>query len=210
MFTGIVAAKGEVVKVEGGTDDRRLWIHSPVLGAREPGASVAVDGVCLTVTERDGDVCAFDVSVESLARSTLGARTAGDEVNLELPLRATDELGGHIVQGHVDCVGVVRASSEDGAGRRVRIGLPPAWTRYVVEKGSVTVDGVSLTVTTLEADELEVALVPHTLAVTTLGDAVPGREVNIEVDVFGKYVERLAGPGGSTAEATDPETSGYL
>lgn len=191
MFTGIVAGRGDVLKVEGAGADRRLWVRSPILGRREIGSSVAVDGVCLTVTERDGEVCAFDVSAETLARSTLRGRVAGDEVNLETPLRADGELGGHIVQGHVDGVGGVVGVTDEGEGRRVRIEAPPELLRYAVEKGSVTVDGVALTVTALGAGWFEIALVPHTLAVTTAAGWGPGRAVNLEADVLAKYVERL-------------------
>ncbi|MGH2758260.1 MAG: riboflavin synthase [Actinomycetota bacterium] len=189
MFTGIVADRGEIVKVEPGGAD--LWIRSGVLGDCSIGASVAVDGVCLTVVDLDGEVCRFDVSAETVARSTLGTKEPGDHVNLERPLRAGDELGGHIVQGHVDAVGTVEAVAPDGQGSRLVVSAPAALMRYVVEKGSVTIDGVSLTVSALGEAELEVALVPHTLDVTTLGAMKAGRKVNIEVDVLAKYVEKL-------------------
>jgi riboflavin synthase len=195
VFTGIIAAVGEVVKVEPGADDRRIWIESRDLADCAIGASVAVDGVCLTVTELDGDVARFDVSAESLARSTLGSKAPGDRVNLERPLRAGDELGGHIVQGHVDGVGAVTGVVLEGEGRRITLTVPIALGRYIVEKGSVTVDGVSLTATNVSDDGFEVALVPHTLAATTFGDVETGRNVNIEVDVLAKYAERLHGRG---------------
>lgn len=191
MFTGIVADVGEIVKVEPDEGDRRMWVRSEMLGDCAVGASVAVDGVCLTVTERTGDVCRFDVSVESIARSTLGGKTAGERVNLERPLRAGDELGGHIVQGHVDGVGELADVSAEGAGRRIVVRAPASLMRYIVEKGSVTVDGVSLTATNVRDDGFDVALVPHTLEVTTFGDVEAGRPVNIEVDVLAKYAERL-------------------
>jgi riboflavin synthase len=193
MFTGIIAATGEVVKVEPGPDDRRIWIRSELLADCAVGASVAVDGVCLTVTELDADVCRFDVSAESLVRSTLGVKAAGDRVNLERPLRAGDELGGHIVQGHVDGVGEVLRAEREGEGFRIAIEVPSELGRYIVEKGSVTVDGVSLTATNVRDDVFEVALVPHTLEVTTFGEIDAGRRVNIEVDVLAKYAERLHG-----------------
>jgi riboflavin synthase len=194
MFTGIVADRGEVVKVERAERDSRLWIRSPVLNDHAIGASVAVDGVCLTVADRNGDVCCFDVSAESLSRSTLGRMQPGDLVNLEPALRAGDELGGHMVQGHVDGMGTVSTIEAEGEGRRVRVAVPAALTRYIVEKGSVTVDGVSLTATKVDGAGFEVALVPHTLAATTLGTAEVGRGVNVEVDVLAKYVEKLASP----------------
>lgn len=190
MFTGIVAGRGEVLKVEGTGADRRLWVGSSLLATRELGSSVAVDGVCLTVAGREGEVCAFDVSAETLGRTTLGSREAGDEVNLETPLRPDGELGGHFVQGHVDGIGRVAATSAEGEGRRVRIEAPSDLLRYVVEKGSVTVDGVGLTVTALGEGWFEVALVPHTLEATTARSWEPGRAVNLEADVIAKYVER--------------------
>lgn len=183
MFTGIVEA-GEIVR----TAPNELWVSSPVVVDCAIGASVAINGVCLTVTDRDRDTVHFDVADESLARSTLGSLCAGDRVNVERPVRAGAELGGHVVQGHVDGVGTVVSNEPQGDGRRVRIEVGDL-TRYIVEKGSVTVDGVSLTVTDVDADSFEVALIPHTLAVTTLGDV---KNVNIEVDILAKYVEKLA------------------
>ena len=195
MFTGIVAAVGEVVKCEPADDDRRLWVRSALLGDCVMGASVAVDGVCLTVVERDGDICRFDVSAETVRRSTLTTLAAGDRVNLERPLRAGDELGGHLVQGHVDGVGEVVSVAADGEGRMLRVSAPPALARYLVEKGSVTVDGVSLTITSVDDGAFGIALIPHTLAVTTLGEARAGTRVNLEIDVFARYVEKLNGTG---------------
>jgi riboflavin synthase len=191
MFTGIVEDKGEVLKSERTADGVGLWVRSGALRDCEVGASVALSGVCVTVTERDGDVCRFDVIPESEARSTLASKSAGTFVNIERPLRAGAELGGHIVQGHVDAVGTVRDVTRNDAGARVRISVPADLTRYVIEKGSVTIDGVSLTVTHVSDDSFEVALIPHTLGVTTLGALQPAGRVNIEVDVLAKYVERL-------------------
>lgn len=187
MFTGIVTS-GEVV----GADERALRVRGPLLASAETGASVAIDGVCLTVAERDGDTCRFDLSPETASRTTLGQRSPGDRVNLERPLRAGAELGGHIVQGHVDGVGRVERVEADGrGGRTVRIACDPSVTRYVVEKGSVAVDGVSLTATEVGGESFEVALIPHTLEVTTLGAYAEDRRVNVEVDVVAKYVEKL-------------------
>lgn len=193
MYTGIVADRGEIVKVEPADGGRVLWARSAVIEDCAIGASVNVAGVCLTVTELDGDIARFDVSEETVKRSTLGSLAAGERVNIERPLRAGDELGGHMVQGHVDGVGRVVSVAEEGGGRRAAIAAPTAVLRYIVEKGSITVDGVSLTVTDVTSEAFEVALVPHTLAVTTLGDAEPGREVNLEVDVLAKYIEKLTG-----------------
>ena len=191
MFTGIVADRGEVVEAEAGAVDGRLWIRSSLLADCSVGASVSVDGVCLTVVDVDADVCRFDVSAETVSRSTLGTKEPGDHVNLERPVRAGDELGGHIVQGHVDAVGTVLAVVPDGEGSRLVVAAPADLLRYVVQKGSVTVDGVSLTASDVREDAFEIALEPHTVAVTTLGDIQPGRKVNIEVDVLAKYVEKL-------------------
>ena len=182
MFTGIVEP-GEVVKVAA----NQLWVSSAIVGDCAIGSSVAINGVCLTVTEKDGTTVGFDVVDESLARSTLGSLEEGDRVNVERPVRAGEELGGHIVQGHIDGVGTVVAREQDGG---TRIKVPHDLTRYIVEKGSVTVDGVSLTVIDVDEDSFEVALIPHTLAITTLATA---KRVNVEVDVLARYVEKLAG-----------------
>jgi riboflavin synthase len=155
------------------------------------GDSVAINGVCLTVVQRDANACDFDAIPETLVRSALGSKVAGDIVNLETPLRAGDELGGHIVQGHVDEVARVVSIEDAEGGRRMRMRVRPASTRYIVEKGSVTLDGVALTVTDVSDDEFEVALIPHTLAATTLGKTEIGHDLNVEVDVIAKYVERL-------------------
>jgi riboflavin synthase len=182
MFTGIVRELGRVVAFDGG----RLLVEAPETTA-EIGDSIAVDGVCLTVVEHDGDHVAFDVVAETLSRSTLGALTADDHVNIEPALRAGEPLGGHMVQGHVDGVGRIRSISP----QPVWIDAPPDVLRYCVEKGSIAVDGISLTIAALDDGGFAVALVPHTLAATTLGAANPGDAVNLEVDVLAKYVERL-------------------
>ena len=190
MYTGIVEP-GEVVKVERGDGTLRAWVRAPIFDGAAIGASISINGVCVTVTERDGDVCSFDATAETLQRSALGSLQAGERVNVERPLRAGDELGGHIVQGHVDAVGEVIEAAEEGDNLRVRVAASPGLMRYVVEKGSVTVDGVSLTVSALSDDWFEVALIPHTLAQTTFGGAKRGRKVNLEVDVLAKYVENM-------------------
>ena len=191
MFTGLVAATGEVESLEPSGEGARLRIRTEVAGELEPGDSIAVNGVCLTAVDPDGDGFSADVMAETLRRSSLGPLAGGDEVNLELPLRAGDRLGGHIVQGHVDATGTVQAVHEDGFARVVRIGAAPGVLRYVVEKGSIAVDGVSLTVSAVDGDGFEVSLIPETLERTTLGSAAPGRVVNLEVDVVAKYVEKL-------------------
>jgi riboflavin synthase len=192
VFTGIVRELGRVESVDGGEHGVRLRLRAPDT-AREThiGDSVALNGVCLTATEVDGSVLAFDAVPETIARSALGRLEAGSPVNVEPALRAGEPLGGHIVQGHVDGVGSVRSTEPEGDGVRLAVDVPPALLRYCVEKGSITVDGVSLTVAALDSTGVEIALVPHTLAATTLGTARRGDPVNLEVDVLAKYVERL-------------------
>ena len=192
MFTGIVREVGRVESVEGGEDGVRIRVAAPESAPREAvGNSVAVGGVCLTVTAVEGAVLAFDAVPETLSRSSLGGLRPGHRVNLEPALRAGDPYGGHVVQGHVDGVGRVRAAAPEGSGLRLTIEAEPALLRYCVEKGSIAVEGVSLTVAALGDDALEIALIPHTLAVTTLGSLRAGDPVNLEVDVLAKYVERL-------------------
>jgi riboflavin synthase len=191
MFTGLVADLGTVTAVDATADGVRLAVATSLAPEISEGDSVAVNGVCLTATAiADGHFSA-DVMHESLRRSSLAEVAEGSAVNLELPLRATDRLGGHVVQGHVDGVGEVRALREDGFSRVVTIGAPPELLRYVVEKGSIAVDGVSLTVAAIDDDSFAVALIPETLERTTLGTAEVGRPVNLEVDVLAKYVEKL-------------------
>lgn len=192
MFTGIVRERGRVVSVDGGGDGVRLRVEAPRTAAdTQVGDSVSIGGVCLTATAvSDGTIC-FDAVAETLRRSSLGRLKSGSAVNVEPPLRAGEPLGGHYVQGHVDGVGSVRSTDAEGDGRRVWIDAPADTLRYCVEKGSVAVDGVSLTVADLDDAGFAVALIPHTLAATTLGELAPGDEVNLEVDILAKYVERL-------------------
>jgi riboflavin synthase len=188
MFTGIVREVGTVAAFDGS----RLVVTAPETDADVAvGDSVSVAGVCLTVVPSDEGGLAFDVVPETLSRTALGDLTAGDSVNLEPSLRVGDPLGGHVVQGHVDAVGRVRSITPEGESRRVWVDAPEAIVRYCVEKGSIAVDGVSLTVAALDDDGFEVALIPHTLEVTTLGALEPGDEVNLEADVLAKVVERL-------------------
>ena len=191
MFTGLVADLGTVAALEATGDGVRLRVASTLAGELSEGDSVAVNGVCLTATQvADGHFTA-DVMHETLRRSSLAEVADGTQVNLELPLRAADRLGGHVVQGHVDGVGAIRDAVEDGFARVVTIGAPPDLLRYVVEKGSIAVDGVSLTVASVTADTFSVSLIPETLERTNLGAAAVGTPVNLEVDVLAKYVEKL-------------------
>ncbi len=198
MFTGIVRERGRVASFDG----TRLVLETSLQAV--VGDSIAVDGVCLTVVARDEATLEFDVVPETLSRSTLGKLRSGTVANVEPALRVGEELGGHMVQGHVDGVGRVREVEPEGAGRRISIESSPDVLRYCVEKGSITVSGVSLTVAGLDGDAFSVALVPHTLHETTLGELSPGDEVNIEVDVIGKYVERLLQPPGYASPDGDP------
>ena len=191
MFTGLVADLGTVADVETTGDGVRLRVESALAAELSEGDSVAVNGVCLTATAIGGEGFAADVMHETLRRSSLAGVAGGTRVNLELPLRAQDRLGGHVVQGHVDGVGTVREAEPDGFARVVTIEAPPELLRYVVEKGSIAVDGVSLTVASVTPDTFAVSLIPETLERTNLGAAVPGTPVNLEVDVLAKYVEKL-------------------
>jgi riboflavin synthase len=195
MFTGIVEELGEVRVAPDGAPARLVVAAAITLADATVGASLAVNGVCLTVVAHDDTTVTFDVAPETLTRTTLGGLGVGDPVNLERPMRFSDRLGGHLVQGHVDGVGTVAARTADGDGSvRLTVDAPAPLLRHVVEKGSVTVDGVSLTVTDLDDASFEVALIPHTLAVTTLGSRPPGATVNLETDVVAKYVDRLLEP----------------
>ncbi|MEV3871880.1 riboflavin synthase [Streptomyces sp. LE64] len=199
MFTGIVEELGEITAVEELDEASRFRLRGPVVtrGARH-GDSIAVNGVCLTVVDLDGDEFTADVMAETLKRSSLGALTTGSRVNLERPTAVGGRLGGHIVQGHVDGTGTVLAREPSAHWEVVRIALPAGLARYVVEKGSITVDGVSLTVVEAGDDFFTVSLIPTTLDLTTLGVKQPGDPVNLEVDVIAKYVERLLEARGGT------------
>ncbi len=219
MFTGIVETLGTVAAVEPSGDGSRLTIETPLAAELAHGESIAVDGACLTVTGSragpGGDAAgptaagsltprtetttfAADVVAETLARSTLGERRLGERVNLERAVTPATRLSGHLLQGHVDGVGTLLERASDDGGQTVWFGLPPSLARYVVEKGSIAVDGISLTVVQAGSDSFCVALIPTTLAQTTLGNKEPGAKVNLEVDVIAKYVERqLASPAGA-------------
>jgi riboflavin synthase len=188
MFTGIVEELGRVVSREGG----RIVVRCPIAASdSEIGDSLSIEGVCLTVVDLEGDEVSFDISEETFDRTSLGALDAGDPVNVERPATLASRLGGHLVQGHVDGVArVTVAQPEAEGGVRLSVRLPAHLVRFVVEKGSITLDGVSLTVAALRGDEIDVALIPHTLAATTLGTTRVGDPVNLEVDVIAKYVAK--------------------
>jgi riboflavin synthase len=198
MFTGIVRELGRVVSAEGGADAVALVVEGPVTAARTGvGDSVSLSGCCLTAQALDGDRISFHAVPETLARSTLRHLRPDDAVNLEPAIRAGEPLGGHYVQGHVDAIGRVQSVEAEGEGLRVFLEAPDEVLRYCVEKGSVAVDGVSLTIAELADDAFAVALVPHTLQGTTLSALTPGQEVNLEADVLAKYVERILQSRGS-------------
>ncbi|MVA76259.1 riboflavin synthase [Auraticoccus sp. F435] len=201
MFTGIIEELGHVVALSWRGDSAVLTVSGPrVVEDAVHGASIAVNGVCLTVTDADaatGQV-RFDVMAETLRRSNLGRLTAGDRVNLERAVGVADRLGGHIVQGHVDGTAELLSRVPGERWEVVRFGLPQELAGYVVQKGSVAVDGVSLTVSGVAPDAFEVSLIPTTLALTTLGTRRPGEQVNLEVDVLAKYVERLLQTGSAS------------
>ncbi len=191
MFTGLVADRGRVRTVEHDGGGLRLAVTSALAGELATGDSVAVNGVCLTAASVEPGAFSAYVMAETARRSSLAALSAGAEVNLELPLRAGDRLGGHVVQGHVDGLGEIESVEAEGSARLVRIDAAPELLRYVVEKGSIAVDGASLTVASVDAEGFTVSLIPETLERTTLGSAAPGRLVNLEVDVMAKHLEKL-------------------
>ncbi|MEU3743148.1 MULTISPECIES: riboflavin synthase [unclassified Streptomyces] len=205
MFTGIVEELGEITAVENLDDASRFRVRGPVVtdGAKH-GDSIAVNGVCLTVVEHEGAEFTADVMAETLNRSSLGALAPGSRVNLERPTAVGDRLGGHIVQGHVDGTGEIVDRKPSENWEIVKISLPADLSRYVVEKGSITVDGVSLTVVDAGPDYFTISLIPTTLALTTLGIKQPGDPVNLEVDVIAKYVERMLGDRALPASAAAP------
>lgn len=195
MFTGIVEERGEVVAVQDLPDAARITIAGPLVTSdARLGDSISVNGVCLTVVEVEGGAFTADVMRETLVRSSLDKIAAGEPVNLERAAEVGKRFGGHIVQGHVDGTGVVLSRDPSAHWDVVKIGIPPRLARYLVEKGSITVDGVSLTVVEVTDDWFTVSLIPETLRATTLGVRTPGDRVNLEVDVVAKYVERLALP----------------
>lgn len=191
MFTGLIEDIGTVEAVDTTPDGARLRIATGLAGDIEPGDSVAVNGACLTATGVNTDGFKTEAMNQTLAVTALGGIAAGDRVNLELAMKASNRLGGHIVQGHVDGVGEVVSVDEDGFAKRLRVALDPGLLRYVIDKGSIALDGVSLTIASLGDDWVEVSLIPETQERTNLGEAMPGRKLNVECDLIAKHVERL-------------------
>lgn len=211
MFTGIIQAIGNIAGIESRGEDSRMRIETGALDLDDVqlGDSIAVSGVCLTVVELPVDGFSADVSGETLSRTTLGDLAAGSPVNLEKALTPTTRLGGHLVSGHVDGVGEVIERRPDGRSERLRIQAPDQLARYIAEKGSICVDGVSLTVNTVEGATFDLNIVPHTLEETTLADFSAGRRVNLEVDIIARYLERLL-MGDKAAQAGSQITEGFL
>lgn len=194
MFTGIIEEAGTIARIEVQPEGASLVVRAEQTAAdAKIGDSVAVNGVCLTVVEQNGAELRFDAVTETLRRTSLGRLREGSRVNLERPLRANGRFDGHVVQGHVDGVGTLESVTPEGNSYRLRFRAPAELLRYVVEKGSITVDGISLTVAALGDGWFEVAIIPHTWQVTNLGEHQPGATVNLEVDILAKYVERLLG-----------------
>jgi riboflavin synthase len=197
MFTGLVEETGRIGAIEERPGGRRFWVGArQVLEDLRPGDSVALNGCCLTAIAVEPGRFAVEAVPETLRRTTLGAWREGERVNLERPLRLDQRLGGHLVQGHVDGVGVIRSVADEGEGRRVGLDVPGPLARFVAEKGSLAVDGVSLTVAACDGVRCDIALIPHTLAVTVAGDYAPGRGVNLEVDLIARYLTRWLETGG--------------
>ena len=199
MFTGLVQDLGRIVSADRNGDGARVMVQTSLAGELAEGDSVAVNGVCLTATEVGDGSFAADVMNETLSKTSLADVHPGADVNLELPLRPSDRLGGHVVQGHVDGLATIAETRDDGFARRVRFETDPELLRYVVEKGSIALDGVSLTVIEIGDSWFTVSLIPESLERTNLGAAGPGTKVNVEVDVLAKYVERLIGSRGGSA-----------
>jgi riboflavin synthase len=194
MFTGLIADTGRIDSLQNGEDGARVRIVTRLAADIATGDSVSVNGVCLTATAVDAGGFETEAMNQTLTVTALGGLASGDCVNLELAMRASDRLGGHIVQGHADGVGTVASIEDDGFARRLRVGLGPELIRYVVEKGSIALNGVSLTIAALGEDWAEVSLIPETLERTTLGEAKAGDKLNVECDVVAKYVERMVRP----------------
>ncbi len=202
MFSGLVADLGRLAGISSEAEGVRLEVDTSLADRIEPGDSIAVNGVCLTATGVRADGFTADAMSQTLNMTSLGSLASGDRLNLELALRAGDRLGGHIVQGHVDGVGEVISTEADGFSTRARVRLPAHLLRFVIPQGSITLEGVSLTVATSGDDWIEVALIPETMERTTLGRVGPGSRLNVECDVIARYVERMVSPYGGEVRAT--------
>ncbi len=204
VFTGLIEGTGIIRKIDSRGVDKRIYVQPNFEMVQVViGESISVDGACLTVTEWNGSMFSADVSAETLSRTTLGSKSIGDHVNLERALKVGDRLGGHIVLGHVDCVGILRKRYTEGNSIRLVFEIPAGLMKYIIEKGSVAINGVSLTVNSVGYNTFDINIIPHTANITTIGELQAGDRVNIEVDVIGKYVEKLLGPWkGKTTEGS--------
>jgi len=205
MFTGLIQELGRVESVDATDEGARLKVTASLVTELDPGDSVAVNGACLTVTRTGGGAFEADVMHQTLSLTTLGELQAGSPVNLELPLRPTDRLGGHVVQGHVDGTATVETVTPEGFAKRVRLELPAELLPYVVERGSIALEGVSLTVASLDDPVIEVSLIPETLERTIIGALQPGDRVNVECDVLARYIARQASDAGVSTFASNEE-----
>jgi len=204
MFTGIVEDKGKVLKVDRRGEMKRLTLDVPFdLTEMQLGDSININGVCLTVVEKRGRAISVDLSSESLQKTTLARAKEGDQVNLERGLRLSDRLGGHIVTGHIDGIGMITERKIEGNSLQLRIRIPQSVIPYVVQKGSIAIDGISLTVNGFQEDWIRLTLIPYTLEKTTLMEKKVGEEVNIEADILGKYVEKVLDRGRGTSKGID-------
>ncbi len=206
MFTGIIAEVGTVAALTRRGGGIELAVRAAAASAEtHSDDSIAVNGVCQTVIAVDGDILRVEAVEETLKKTTLGRLRSGSPVNIELPVRLSDRLGGHLVQGHVDCVGTVTRVAKQTMGWLLDIDYPPAFAKYLIPVGSIAVDGISLTVAALKGSTFTVSIIPHTLDRTTLGGAEPGMEVNLEFDMIGKYIERLLQVGGTGGGGITPD-----
>jgi len=204
MFTGIIEDKGKVLKVEHRGQGKRLTLELPInLTEVQVGDSINLNGVCLTVVEKRGETIGVDLSSETLQKTVLGELREGDQVNLERALKLSDRLGGHIVTGHTDGIGVISEKRWEGDFLHLRIRIPKFITKYVVQKGSIAIDGISLTVNEYEDEVIEITLIPYTIEKTTLIDKKLGDRVNVEADILGKYVEKVMNRGDEKSKGVD-------
>jgi riboflavin synthase len=196
MFTGIIEDKGKVIRVGYWGQEKRLTLELPIyLTEVQLGDSININGVCLTVVEKRGQTIETDLSPETLQRTALGQLKEGDQINFERPLKLTDRLGGHLVTGHIDGIGMITEKRKEGDALHLKIRIPKFVSKYVVQKGSIAIDGISLTVNECEDDEIKMTLIPYTLKKTTLMDKRVGDRVNVETDIIGKYVEKIMDRG---------------
>jgi len=204
MFTGIIEDKGKVIRVEHRGREKKLTLELPIhLTEMQLGDSININGVCLTIVEKRGQTIGLDLSLETLQKTVLGELKEGDQVNFERPLKVTDRLGGHIVTGHIDGIGVITEKRKEGDYLHLGIRVPKFVSRYVVQKGSIAIDGISLTVNECENEEIKMTLIPYTLEKTILKDKKVGDRVNVEADIIGKYVEKMMNRGDEKSKGMD-------